>query len=70
MSALPIDAIKIGSRFRQDNGDILALAESIEEIGLLHPIVVTPADELVCGERRIEAATLLGAALDKLAEAP
>jgi hypothetical protein len=26
MSALPIDAIKIGSRFRQDHGDIGALA--------------------------------------------
>ncbi len=60
MSMLPLDAIKIGSRFRQDNGDIGALARSIEEIGLLHPIVVTPENDLVCGQRRIEAARLLG----------
>jgi hypothetical protein len=39
MSALPLDAIKIGSRFRQDHGDIDALARSIADIGLLHPIV-------------------------------
>jgi ParB family chromosome partitioning protein len=60
MTALPLDSIKIGSRFRQDHGDIGALARSIEAVGLLHPIVVTPSNELVCGERRIEAARLLG----------
>jgi ParB family transcriptional regulator, chromosome partitioning protein len=60
LSARPIDAIKIGSRFRQDHGDIAALARSIEAVGLLHPVVVTPSNELVCGERRIEAARLLG----------
>ena len=60
MSALSIDSIKIGSRFRQDHGDIAALARSIEAVGLLHPVVVTPSNELVCGERRIEAARLLG----------
>jgi ParB family transcriptional regulator, chromosome partitioning protein len=60
MTALPLDAIKIGPRARQDFGDIAALARSIEAIGLLHPVVVTPLHELVCGERRIEAARLLG----------
>jgi ParB family transcriptional regulator, chromosome partitioning protein len=60
MSALSIAAIKIGFRFRQDHGDIAALARSIEAVGLLHPVVVTPSNELVCGERRIEAARLLG----------
>jgi ParB family transcriptional regulator, chromosome partitioning protein len=60
MTALPLDAIKIGSRFRQDHGDVAALARSIEAVGLLHPVVVTPSNELVCGERRIEAARLLG----------
>ena len=33
---------------------------NIEAVGLLHPVVVTPSNELVCGERRIEAARLLG----------
>ena len=36
-----IDAITIGPRFRKDLGDIAALAASIEDIGLLHPIIVT-----------------------------
>jgi ParB family chromosome partitioning protein len=60
MTALPLDAIKIGARVRQDHGDIAALARSIEAVGLLHAVVVTPSNELVCGERRIEAARLLG----------
>jgi N6-adenosine-specific RNA methylase IME4 len=60
MSALPLDSIKIGARVRQDHGDIAALAQSILAIGLLRPIVVTAANDLVCGERRIEAARLLG----------
>jgi hypothetical protein len=30
MTALPLDSIKVGARFRQDHGDIGALARSIE----------------------------------------
>jgi N6-adenosine-specific RNA methylase IME4 len=37
-----------------------ALARNIEAIGLLHPVVVTPSNELICGARRLEAARLLG----------
>jgi hypothetical protein len=37
-SQVPIDSIKIGSRFRKDLGDIASLAKDIIEIGLLHPI--------------------------------
>jgi ParB family chromosome partitioning protein len=47
--------IKIGSRFRKDLGDIGPLVESIKRQGLLHPIVITEENELVCGRRRIEA---------------
>jgi ParB family chromosome partitioning protein len=47
--------IKIGNRFRKDFGDITELARSIERQGLLHPIVITENNELVCGKRRIEA---------------
>ncbi len=47
--------IKIGKRFRKDLGDIPALAESIEKLGLLHPVVVTPDNLLVVGRRRLEA---------------
>jgi N6-adenosine-specific RNA methylase IME4 len=52
--------IKIGRRHRSDLGDILALARNIDEVGLLHPIVVTPAGGLVAGARRIAAFRYLG----------
>jgi len=57
---IPIDSIKIGSRFRKDLGDTASLAEDIGKIGLLHPIVVNQNHELICGLRRIEAFKLLG----------
>jgi ParB family chromosome partitioning protein len=55
-----IDAIQIGDRYRTNLGDLKALADSIDTLGLIHPVVVTPDDELVAGGRRIEAAKLLG----------
>lgn len=60
MTTLPIAAIKVGKRHRRDMGDIEALAASIAEVGLLHPPVVRPDGRLVAGERRIQAAKLLG----------
>ncbi len=59
-STLPIGDIRVGTRFRKYLGDIDALAASIAEVGLLHPIVVTPTRELIAGERRIEAVKRLG----------
>ena len=59
-SSVPIDSIKIGSRFRKDLGDTASLAENIREIGLLHPIVINQNRELISGLRRIEAFKLLG----------
>ncbi|MFZ0221152.1 MAG: ParB N-terminal domain-containing protein, partial [Candidatus Nitrosopolaris sp.] len=59
-SSVPIDTIKIGSRFRKDLGDTALLAENIREIGLLHPIVINQDRELISGLRRIEAFKLLG----------
>ncbi len=55
-----IDQIQIGYRFRQDLGDLHTLARSIDEVGLLHPIVVTPEGRLIAGHRRLEACRLLG----------
>jgi N6-adenosine-specific RNA methylase IME4 len=57
---LPIDTIKSGERHRRDLGDIESLARSIDDIGLLHPIVVRPDGMLIAGERRLRAAELLG----------
>jgi hypothetical protein len=52
--------IKIGERIRRDLGDIQPLQESIEDLGLLNPIHVTPDLRLLAGERRLRATTLLG----------
>jgi ParB family chromosome partitioning protein len=41
-------------------GDVSDLAKSIEQLGLLHPIVVTPGLRLVAGQRRLEACKQLG----------
>lgn len=52
--------IKIGNRFRKDLGDIQTLAISVKEIGLLHPVVINQRNELIAGQRRLEAAKILG----------
>ena len=55
-----IDQIKIGKRTRKHLGDIDALAKSIDEVGLLHPIVLDKEYKLIAGRRRIEAFKKLG----------
>lgn len=60
MKEISVDDISIGDRVRSDMGDIEALAESMERVGLLHPIVVREDLVLVAGHRRLEAARLLG----------
>jgi N6-adenosine-specific RNA methylase IME4/ParB-like chromosome segregation protein Spo0J len=55
-----IDQIQIGFRYRKDLGDLRPLAESIAEVGLLHPVVVTPEGRLIAGQRRLEACRHLG----------
>src|SRR3974377_135259 len=55
-----IGSIRIGKRHRRDLGDIDQLAASIAQLGLLHPIVVTPGGELIAGERRLQACNKLG----------
>jgi len=57
---VPIDEIKIGERHRNDLGDLMGLASSIEKFGLLQPIGITPERELVFGLRRVAAYRVLG----------
>jgi ParB/RepB/Spo0J family partition protein len=47
--------IMIGDRHRRDMGDLGMLADSIAHVGLLQPVVVTPANLLIAGERRLRA---------------
>lgn len=54
-----IDEIKVGPRFRKRLGNVEALARSIEELGLLHAIVIDQHLNLVAGRRRLEALKIL-----------
>ncbi len=48
--------IVVGNRHRKDFGDLKALAASIDERGaLLQPIVITPDNKLIAGDRRLRA---------------
>jgi N6-adenosine-specific RNA methylase IME4 len=59
-TTMRIDSIQIGPRARKDMGDIDSLARSIADVGLLHPVVVTPSGLLIAGQRRLEACKRLG----------
>jgi len=51
-----VSSIKVlPDRQRQDLGDINSLAESIERIGVINPLVITREMTLVAGERRLRA---------------
>jgi hypothetical protein len=55
-----INEIIVGHRHRRDLGDVDGLARSIEQIGLLHPVVVRSDGTLVAGGRRLAACRQLG----------
>lgn len=60
ISSIPIASIQLADRQRLDYGDIDELAESIKTYGVLQPLLVTEAYELVAGGRRLAAATKAG----------
>ena len=55
-----INDIKVKKRIRKDLGDISSLAESMKKFGQINPIVISKKNILIAGERRLEAAKLLG----------
>lgn len=57
---LKIEEIKTGSRIRQEIGDISQLKNSIQQVGLLTPILVDEDNQLLSGFRRLEACRQLG----------
>jgi ParB family chromosome partitioning protein len=55
-----VDAIRVGSRARQDVGDLTGLVDSIRQHGLLQPLTLSPDGVLLCGARRLAALRHLG----------
>jgi ParB family chromosome partitioning protein len=55
-----IEWVRVEGRYRQDLGDVEALAKSIASEGLINAITVTSDGRLVAGERRLAAVRLLG----------
>jgi DNA modification methylase len=55
-----ISDINVGDRVRTDFSDVEGLAVSIQQHGLLHPIIIDKALNLVAGERRLRAHIALG----------
>ena len=56
---IQIDQIKVGTRFREELGDIESLAQSLESEGLINPITLDQEHNLLAGGRRLAAAQLL-----------
>jgi N6-adenosine-specific RNA methylase IME4 len=59
-ATVSVDRVIVGERHRKDMGDLDGLAHSIEELGLLQAIVVTPDLRLIAGVRRLRAFEQLG----------
>ncbi len=55
-----IEDIHIKERLRMDEGDLQTLAQSIEKIGLIQPVVISEEYELLSGYRRLHACKMLG----------
>ena len=57
---IKIAFVFITNRTRKDLGNIASLAESISSVGLMQPVVINEKNELIDGQRRIEAFIKLG----------
>lgn len=57
---IKIDEIIVPKRVRCELGDLTSLAKSMDKHGQLNPITITAKRELIAGQRRLEAAKLLG----------
>lgn len=57
--SIRVGNVKVGDRTRKDLGSLDDLAESMQTIGLLHPIILNSKNELIAGLRRLKAAEQL-----------
>ncbi|TGK09891.1 chromosome partitioning protein ParB [Leptospira fletcheri] len=55
-----VSDIKVKNRIRKDLGELQSLRNSIQTLGLLHPIIIDLDNKLVSGERRLECVKSLG----------
>lgn len=56
-----VESISIGVRHRTNpEDDLTPLMRSIDRLGLLQPVTITPDGALICGQRRLEAVKALG----------
>jgi ParB/RepB/Spo0J family partition protein len=55
-----IDAIRVISNVRDEVGDIRALVASVQQHGVIEPLIVKPDGELIAGHRRLAAAKATG----------
>ncbi len=55
-----ISDVKVKKRVRKDLGDLEPLKQSLRTYGLMNPITLNAQNELIAGERRLEAAKALG----------
>lgn len=60
MAEVNINEIIVQDRIRQNNGWLDSLERSIEQVGVLQPIGITPDKHLIFGGRRLQACKNLG----------
>lgn len=60
MPLLAIKTIRVENRFRKVLGDLAPLMDSIQALGLLHPVLINEDLLLIAGERRLESCKRLG----------
>lgn len=60
MMEVNIDEIIVQDRIRQNNGWLDSLERSIQQVGILQPIGITPDKHLIFGGRRLQACKNLG----------
>jgi ParB family chromosome partitioning protein len=57
---VPVKDIAVKRRVRKELGDIASLADSMKRFGQISPILISKANILIAGGRRLEAAKYLG----------
>ncbi len=60
ISTRKISAVKLNSEYLRVQSDVESLKKSLESVGLIHPVTINTADELLAGARRFQAASELG----------